>query len=110
MVQGNKKYEDISSVDMTINVRGNMWEIEIEMGEIETQRLSKDWQKKQMFWLHVESTAMKDKVPLIETITGEMIVTEMKLDSLHPCRVKGISSNIHCSSKEGFVREKVQFT
>jgi hypothetical protein len=109
LVQGNKKYEGISSVDMTVKVNGgDIWEIELKIDN--AQKLCKDCDNNKMFRLHIESTSMKDSKPMIETTTGEILITEIEFLSQTQCRVNGIASNIRWASREGITREKVQFT
>lgn len=117
LTQGHKKFESIVAVELTIKKAMSMpkpkgcdvWEIFLDMDDV--WGLYKAWQKNTKFKLYVEYSAKEDKKPLLETICGEMeivsIAPNKRLNGPHS--VKGFSRVMKMSSKEKFVREKVQF-
>lgn len=115
LTQGKKKYDGILSVDMTIKKAMSIsvlsrdcdiWKIELEIGR--GKELSDDWKLNQMFNLFVEYSA-EDKNPVIETISGEILIQKFKFYEQKPCLIKGTSIDLKFSSKDRFIKEKVQF-
>jgi hypothetical protein len=119
--QGHKKFESIVAVEMTIKKamsfpapRGcDEWEIFLDMDDV--WGLYKVWQKDPIFQLYIEYSA-KDAngKPLMETICGEVRVTDIASNSQsstgRPHMVRGTSRALKMSSKDKFIKEKVQFT
>jgi hypothetical protein len=113
--QGKEIFDDIESVDMMISTKAcspaKKWCIELEMNDV--WGLYKAWKKNPMFSLHIEySSSMGGTQSLCETVTGEVMIVSIQIDkvSKKPYSVIGYSDNLNFSSKEQFVREKVQFT
>lgn len=118
LAQGNKKFESIVAVEMSIKkamsfpvpVGCDVWEIFLDMDDILS--LYKAWQKNPKFRIYIEYTSKENGKPLVETICGkieiESIVPSRMLNGPHS--VRGFSKVLKMSSKDEFIREKVQFT
>lgn len=119
LTQHNNKYESIVAVELTIKKAMSMpkprgcdvWEIFLDMDDV--WGLYKAFQKNRMFNVYVEYTATDaNGKPIVETITGEIEVTDIvcaPVPTGRPHSVKGRSTNLKFSTKEKFIREKVQF-
>jgi hypothetical protein len=115
LIQDKEIFKNIQSVDMnkSANILSDKWHIELEMDDI--WGLYKAWKNNQTFSLHIEySSFMGDTQSLCEIVTGEVTITsiqtKIKVSMKKPYTVIGYSNNLNFSSKEQFVREKVQFT
>lgn len=115
LTQGKEIFKNIQSVDMdkSANILSDKWHIELEMDDI--WGLYKAWKKNPIFSLHIEySSFMGGTQSLCEIVTGEVTITSIqtriKISMNKQYTVIGYSSNLNFSSKEQFVREKVEFT
>jgi len=117
LVQGNEKFESIVAVEFTIKKAMSMpkpagcneWDIFLDMDNVFS--LIKAWKKNPYFSLYIEYSAKDEKGnPLTETIAGDMRIIDIVPSSNGPNSVKGVSDALKMSSKQKFVREKVQFT
>ena len=113
LTQGKEIFKNIQSIDMdkSANILSNKWHIELEMDDV--WGLYKAWKKNATFSLHIEySSSMGGTQSLCETVTGEVMIVSIQIDkvSKKPYTVMGYSNNLNFSSKEQFVREKVEFT
>jgi hypothetical protein len=119
LLQGKQKFDSIIAVEMTIKKalsvpvpQGcDIWEIFLDMDDV--WGLYKAYKKNNNFILHIEYTVKENGKPLLETVHGDFQIVDIAYDVLprgKPHSVRGVSNNLIMSSKEEFIREKVQFT
>jgi hypothetical protein len=118
LAQGKKKFDSVVAVEMSIKkamsfpvpVGCDEWEIFLDMDDVSS--LYKAWQKNSKFRLYIEYTAKENGKPLVETVCGEIMIESIVPNGIsnRPHSVRGFSKVLKMSSKEEFVREKVQFT
>lgn len=115
--QGNNKFESIVAVELAIKksfsipkpLGCDVWEIFLDMDDV--WGLYKAWKKNPVFELYIEYSAKENEKTILETVCGKIQVTDIAPSKFPhgPHSVRGVAKSLKMSSKEAFVREKVQF-